>query len=147
MIALLGGPLAPTASMGRKLGGRAEGQASAAAKKWASSRRDGRQEGRMAGRQAGICDITHERGGGMCHERSERAKVKGFNTYDVHQRRDTPHSATCECNACSRFWASRITSDLLCRLLIRKLPQRVTFPPSPKRRTSNNAHIYSHTLT
>ena len=96
MIALLGGPLAPTASMGRKLGGRAgKGQASAAAKKWASSRRDGRQEGRMAGRQAGICDITHERGGGMCHERSERAKVKGFSTYDVHQRRDTLHSTTC----------------------------------------------------
>ena len=100
MIALLGGPLAPTASMGRKLGGLAGmGQASAAAKKWASSRRDGRQEGRMAGRQAGICDITHERGGGMCHERSERAKVKGFSTYDVHQRRDTLHSATCECSA------------------------------------------------
>ena len=39
----------------------------------------------------------------MCHERSERAKVKGFSTCDVHRRRNTLHSATCECNARSRF--------------------------------------------
>ena len=46
----------------------------------------------------------------MCHERSERAKVKGFSTYDVHQRRDTRHSATCECSARPTFWGTVRTS-------------------------------------
>ena len=63
MIALLGGPLAPTASMGRKLGGWAGGQASAAAK---NGHHPGGTAGKkaewQAGRQAYVISLTKEEG-------------------------------------------------------------------------------------